>query len=472
MRDFNYTLKPAKASECVPSALFWFHEKNSRRSLNKSLRVQIQQGRVFLDDPLLHKTRDAFVEAGGWLPTETISCVPMSEAEQDEAVRRLEAEWEHIKQIGNPKKLESFLRNYVKNGKVIRPSLRPIQCYCRGSQILNADTKLSVGGDGLEPEIINWKLPVMIIQEDLTEEEIEEISAFENTVKDKGRNTLNMFDLAMITYNQVICAGHNTGWMKRVLDLDGSKRVIALGFARLIQWDKVTNAGLRIIERINPENQYLTDEKGEIVKGDDKKPIVNPDWIDMRKFNQFVWQGPRDQNHRYYKIPLQSLIDCSLFPDENGENEELFKLNKTRMESNLPPITPLQATHKDRETLIEMLDFYNTHGAGKAKSIMEHAKIDQLKTKSVNDVTKATARAVMDRDESVLKKANQRAAAVNYIYRANEALYEAIDAAIAEVSVLDRTVEQQIELWEQFTQLVKNTPTEAKEEVTEEEVTS
>lgn len=126
MRDFNYTLKPAKASECVPSALFWFHEKNSRRSLNKSLRVQIQQGRVFLDDPLLHKTRDAFVEAGGWLPTETIRCVQMSEAERDEAVRRLEAEWEHIKQIGNPKKLESFLRNYVKNGKVIRPSLRPI----------------------------------------------------------------------------------------------------------------------------------------------------------------------------------------------------------------------------------------------------------------------------------------------------------------------------------------------------------
>jgi hypothetical protein len=336
--------------------------------------------------------------------------------------------------------LLEFERLYCGDKKQVKaPKYIGLMMYRRSSQLINIACALHKANGQLSCEV-----PIQVPDtEDGRFEHTDHrliVSGRENTTKTEGFKPMSAFSILCMVYELAVKGCRSTGWVEKHLGVKGSDRVVFLGWAHFIQYCEVEmDWGLRLWDRLNPVNQFMRDTNGQVVmKGDE--PVPNPDWIDLKKFNQLAWQGPTASDHPWCHYAMGAMTDLS---------KDLDEFNKKRDKDGKPRVSR-PVGFEGRQLIIDWLDYFNESGGkGVSKKIMDKSAIDQMKRSSTVKVARDIASVVYDNDNSKLLEVAKREFGYNYVHDASDATYSAFESTLKVIrkSLSD---EFQVRLWSEI----------------------
>ena len=417
----EYRFRSVPASKANWSEIHHFGDRNYRKSFDYGSPKELKRDII-----------DPFVEFGGWRPDVLMHAQKMSPEDQTRAVEELKVQWTELReaitttegetQKAATRRLQAFEWRHVQNGRIHKPTLEGIDCYRRAYCFLDWVAECRKLGKEPSP-YVNVAVPDNPEGRFLNPEDREAFAALENSKQD-GFRPVHPYCKLLQVYNMVVGKNKTAGWMERNLGIRGSDRVIYYHLARCIQYvDERLELGLDLLQKLNPEIQFLKDEDGQILKDEDGKPRVNPEWWDIKMFkDQKIWQGRKADP--YKDVPLGPMTDVT---------KNLEKFNKRRLEKSKPPVelaTP--------EFLREILPAI---AAGKLRKnppkIMEKAIIEQTSTGENAKVTRDVAKAVLQNDTAYLDISRQRSSGLNYVYDCDDQVYPTIAKICQRLKKLD-----------------------------------
>jgi len=453
----EYRFKSVPPKQAAIAHVVWFHEENPRGpdQYGDSGHL-ITAGRLFFpnDKTLRRDIVEKFVTFGGWDGTQKIVVQKLLPEQVTEALRRLELEYERIKSEA-PETADGMLTLQVfrhcwcdSKGKLIAPIWQGITCNRRGSQLLESLTQIVKINKG-DLTCLETDLPMEHPDTKDMRFENEDhriiVATRENTVKTEGFKPMSGFDILRMVYKLAVQGGRSTGWIERNLGVKGSDRVVYLGWAKFIQYCEIEmDWGLRLWDRLNPSNRFLRDEVGNIVMRNEE-PVSNPEWIDLKKFNQMAWQGPTATEHPFCNVAMGAMTDLA---------KDLDAFNKDREKNGKPSVTR-PAGKSGREYVVEWINHFNeTGGKGVTKKIMTKDDINRLRGTS-NKVGREFVKAIYDNDHNALIEVGKREFVYNHVHDVTDKVYARMEAAFKEVRSSELEEDEQLQVWDKVRESVK-----------------
>jgi hypothetical protein len=224
------------------------------------------------------------------------------------------------------------------------------------------------------------------------------------------------------------------------MGLIGTARVVYYYWARFIQYCEDENKfGLRLWERLDPHNKFLKTEGGELVKDGDNRPVVNPDWLDFEKFNQRLWQGPSNADHKYKDVPMGQMTDISL---------DLKDVNAKRKEKP-------QVYRPGVEYITEWISDTMT-GGNKAvqQKIMKAGDIEALSRSCPDRRLRAFAKAVFENDNATVTSMAEKALLSNWTFLMLPSVRAKVEKVVTSLEKAELSEDGLLLFWDKIAQAV------------------
>jgi hypothetical protein len=422
----------------------------------------IAEDREFLptDDVLDRDIVTPISNFGGWDGSiGAITCQNMTEEEREEQFQIRLKELERLKslaaetgQADDVRRLRVFREKWCKGTDTpVKPRLWAIVCHRRLSQWLEVGSRI-VKLNGENIDAFDTYLPLQIPDTPdgrFYHDDHRRIFALRENEKMEGFKPVTPYDRLKQVYHMVVNGNRNQSWLEKNMGLVGTIRVIYYFWARFIQYCEDENKfGLKLWERLDPHNKFLTTPSGEIVKDSQDQPVINPDWLDFSKFNQRLWQGPSNEDHKYKDVPMGQMCDISL---------DLKDVNAKRKDKP-------QVYRPGKEFIEEWLsDAMSGGNKGVQQKMMKANDIQKLSLSSPNRRLRALAKAIYSNDTEAIAALNAGALLDNWV---NEMLPSVRAKVEGIVKVLDKSElgeDGLLLFWDKLSQAVDQAVKEVKE---------
>lgn len=450
----SYRYKSVKANESHCWNVAPRHKLNPRdRRDYGDLNHLIAEDREFLptDDVLERDIVGPISNFGGWDGSiGPITCQVMTDGEREECYQVRVKELARLKaaaaESGNAddiRQLRVFREKWCKGtDEPAKPKYWAIVCHRRLSQWLAVGSRIVKLNDE-NIDAFDTFLPLQIPDTPdgrFFHDDHRRIFALRENEKLEGFKPVTPIDRLKQVYHMVVNGNRNQSWLEKNMGLIGTARVVYYYWARFIQYCEDENKfGLRLWERLDPHNKFLKTESGDLVKDGDNRPVVNPDWLDFDKFNQRLWQGPSNADHKYKDVPMGQMCDISL---------DLKDVNAKRKDKP-------QVYRPGVEYVTEWINDAMT-GGNKAvqQKIMKAGDIETLSRSCPDRRLRAMAKAIFENDTNAVISMAEKALLSNWTYLMTPAVREKVEDVVKRLEKADLGDDGLLLFWDKITQVV------------------